>query len=409
MEIIKKIIHQLSWQMGAKFITAFSTIILLSIITRSFGEDGTGTYTLALTYLAFFYLAADLGLNGFYLSNYKDDPDLPNKLFNFRLWWSVILLVVSALILPSLPFSTTPFIFTVLLGGLSIVLNGIFNSTNLVFQHHLAYSKSSIAAALGSLASLLVAFALLQIQADVYFFALAPLFGWLVTTFICWILVKKFYRFRLMKPDLLFPVETLRVAWPVAATLVINTLYFRIDTFILSYTQSIATVGAYNLAYQIFQNILVIPAFIMNGYYPLMLRSMNEGSSFFKLHLKNAVLMMAGLGILGFIGIYLFSPWLIFLLTGGGFQGSVITLNILAISLPAFFLSALLMWIMMAKKLYKPLLGVYVLAFFVNFLANWYLIPLYSFIAASWVTVGSEYLILIMQVLMLLKFRNISK
>jgi O-antigen/teichoic acid export membrane protein len=124
MEIVKKIFHQLSWQMASKIVTAGATIILLSIITRSFGETGTGIYTLALTYLAFFYLATDMGLNGFYLGNYKDDPLLPNKLFNFRLWWSLILLLISTFALPFLPFSTTPFIFTVLIGAVSIVFNG---------------------------------------------------------------------------------------------------------------------------------------------------------------------------------------------------------------------------------------------------------------------------------------------
>lgn len=406
MDLVKKIFHQLSWQMIAKVISAFSTIVLLSIITRTFGADGTGVYTLALTYLAFFYLAADLGLNGFYLNYYAENPVLPNKLFNFRLGWSFILVIFSLVILPLLPFSTTPFILSVLIGGFSIVLNGIFNSTNFVFQHFLAYSKSSIASAVGSLASLVSALVLSMLHFPIYYFMIAPLIGWLITAILCWVFVRKYYHFTLSKPEWLFPIETLKTAWPVAATLLINTLYFRIDAFILSSTQSYADVGAYNLAYQVFQNILVIPTFIMNGYYPLMLRTMKENIDQYRKHFQNALFFMTALGGAGFVSLYLLANFIIRLLSGNGFEGSVTTLQILATSLPAFFVSSLLMWLMMAKKMYRLLLFIYLIALIVNFLANWYLIPAFSFIAASWVTVGSEYLILILQVLILLKYQK---
>ncbi len=406
MGIIQKVTHQFGWQMGSKIITTGSTIVLLSIITRSFGEAGTGVYTLALTYLAFFYLAADLGLNGFYLSEYQADTKLPNKLFNFRLIWSLFLTVIAVLLLPFLPFATTPFIFTVLIGAISIIFNGFYNSSNFVFQHELAYSKSSLALALGSLVSLAMAWILHIANAEVYWFVLAPLGGWIVTAILCWILVRNFYKFSLTKPDLFFPIETLRTAWPVAATLVINTLYFRIDAFILSSTQSFAVTGAYNLAYSIFQNLLVIPAFIMNGYYPLMLKSFRENLKVFNNHLQKAVFLMVGMGITGFLGLYFFSDLIIQILTGNGFEESVTTLHILATSLPAFFLSALLMWVLMAKKLYKQLLLIYLIALIVNFFANWYFIPKFSYIAASWVTVVSEYLILLLQVLILHRYRK---
>ena len=142
MELVYKIFHQLSWQFGAKVVSALSTVVLLSLITRFFGESGTGVYTLAFTYLAFFYLAVDFGLNGYFLSFYNEDKDLPNKLFNFRLWWSVLLFVVSCFILPLLPFATTEFIVTVLIGAFTIVLNGIFNSTNFIFQNqHIMFMR----------------------------------------------------------------------------------------------------------------------------------------------------------------------------------------------------------------------------------------------------------------------------
>lgn len=406
METVKKIVHQVGWQIGAKGVSALSTIFLLSLITRSYGESGTGIYTLAFTYLAFFYLAVDLGLNGYFLSFYNDDKDLPNKLFNFRLVWGGILSLLALLLLPFLPFATTPFIFAVGLGVLTIVLNGIFNSTNFIFQHHLAYSKSSIATIVGSLVSLLTAFLLSQTPLEIYYFALAPLTGWIANVATCLYFSKSFHVFTLERVDLLFPLETFRKAWPVAATLIVNTLYFRIDAFILSGVHSFADVGNYNVAYTIFQDVLVIPAFIMNAYYPLMLRSLKENFQVFKKQILIATSAMVILGVLGLLGVYALSPFGIWILTGGGFEGAVASLRILSFSFPAFFVSALLVWVLMARKMYKEMFVIYLIGFLVNFGFNWYFIPKYSYIAASWVTVGGEYLILSLQVLMLWKSKK---
>lgn len=392
--------------MAAKGVSAVSTLVLLSIITRTFGEAGTGVYTLALTYLAFFYLAADMGLNGYFLAHYGEDGKLSNELFNFRLVWSIGLVLISLILLPFFSFSTPEFIATVVIGGMTIVLNGIFNSTNFIFQYNLAYSKSSIATAVGSIASLTVAFLLSSGGVSVEFFAFAPLSGWLVTVATCLFFAKKFVKLRIEKPNWLFPLNTFKKAWPVAATLIINTVYFRIDSFILSANQNFSVVGSYNLAYQLFQDVLVLPAFIMNAYYPIMLVSLRENVMAFKKQFINAFILMGGLGLVAAVGVYLLSPFAILFLTGGGFESAVKTLNILSFSFPAFFLSALLIWLMMAKKLYKQMFVVYLVAFMVNLLLNIYLIPWFSFVAAAWVTVFCEYLILILQILILLKYRK---
>jgi O-antigen/teichoic acid export membrane protein len=323
-------------------------------------------YTLAFTYLAFFYLAVDLGLNGYFLSFYDQDKDLPNKLFNFRLVWSGILLVLSCLLLPFWPFSTTAFVITVLIGSATIVLNGIFNSTNFVFQHHLAYWKSSIGTIVGSLVSLAVAVPLAFSHLPIFYFALVPTLGWVANTAVCLALSKQFYFFKLEKVDLLFPLETFRKAWPVAATLVVNTLYFRIDSFILSGSKTFADVGNYNVAYTIFQDVLVIPAFIMNGYYPLMLRALKENYQVFKKEVLWGAGAMGGLGLLGLLGVYILSPLGIQILTGGGFDGAVSSLRILSVSFPAFFITSLLVWVMMARKLYKQMFFIYLFGFIFN-------------------------------------------
>lgn len=401
MNIFKKIIHQTSWQLLAKAVSAFSTIILLSVITRTYGENGTGIYTQAFTYLAFFYLASDLGLNGYFLPHFNEVENVANKLFNLRLWISAFLIVLSIVLLPLFPFATPEFTQTVIIGSLTILLNGIFNSANFVFQHNLAYSKSSLGTIASSIIQLIVVIFLAWLHSPIIYFGLAPLLGWLANLMVCALFLRQFYHLSITWPDLNFIKTTIKHAWPVAATLIVNTVYFRVDSFILSGVKNFSDVGNYNLAYQIFQDVLVIPAFIMNAFYPLMLRAMKENLKRFNQEVIRVGLVMGILGILGLFGTIILAPWGVHILTGKGFEGTISSLRILALSFPAFFMTSLLVWVLMAKKLYKQMFIIYFIGFLVNFGLNWIYIPQYSYIAAAWVTCIGEYLILVLQILIL--------
>jgi O-antigen/teichoic acid export membrane protein len=147
---------------------------------------------------------------------------------------------------------------------------------------------------------------------------------------------------------------------------------------------------------------MVLPVFVMNSFYPLMLQTINSVDKF-KNQIKLASIGLFFSSILVTIVTYLSAPFAINLITGAGFGGSVESLRILSLSFPAFFLSALLMWVMIAKKMYKKMFFIYTLGLLFNLVANITFIPQGSFIAASYITGISEYLILTAQIAILFK------
>jgi len=58
---------------------------------------------------------------------------------------------------------------------------------------------------------------------------------------------------------------------------------------------------------------------------------------------------------------------------------------------------------MVSKGKYKSMFAIYLIGLIANISLNFMFIPTYSFIAASWITVISEYLILTLQVVSLRK------
>lgn len=392
------------WQIVSKFATALSTFIILGFISHVYGEGGTGVFTLAFTYLGFFYLAADLGLNAYFLPklNENDNEDAANSLFNARLMWSLVLIVFANLLALALPFVDNNFRLLVLIGSITITTSSILSSCNLVFQYNLKYEYSLAGVTLGSIFNLIIITFLCLIQAPIPLLAMGALFGSLISSLIAISLAANFHRFSINLSQTKFLISTIKNAWPMMVTLGLNTVYFRIDTFILTANYSMSVVGTYNLAYQIFQTALVIPTYIVNSFFPILVETQKNNWNLFVKKIYSAAFILFGISVLGIVLTWVLAPLVIQIMTGGNFGGSAVALRILSLSFPAFFLTSLMMIIMIIRQEYKILLYIYLAGLVVNLLLNLVWIPQFSFIAASWVTVISEYAILILQTVIIL-------
>ena len=416
MQKILKISQQTLWQAIFKVVTTTGGFIILGIVSRKYGESGLGSFTLALTYLAFFYILADFGFNGYILNRLQVTPRQDSgqagyrlqlewrKLLGVRIIWGLILTFLAVI----LPFIFTPhlldFNLAVLIGVITIFLNSLFFCAQALIQVKLKYEYSLWPVFLSTPAGVFLIFYLSGTNSPVYLLTAGYVLSWIVYTAVIFLLVKKLISSLSPIFDKNYTTNLFKGSLPLAGTLTLNILYFRIDAFILSYYQNISSVGIYNLAYQIFQAVLVFPTYIMNAFYPFMLETFKFQISNFQFQIKNAAVLLGLVSILLSLITYHLSPFIIRIITGSGFSESVTSLQILSFGFPAYFLSALLMWVMVTKKMYKQLLLVYGLGLIVNIVANLIFIPQYSYLAASWVTGISEYLILAMQLLVLYRF-----
>lgn len=406
MQKILKISQQTFWQIIVKLITTISGLVILSVVSRNYNESGTGDFTLALTFLAFFYILADFGFNAEVLHRVKKEDQLLtkqefSKLFSTRIIWSLLLLIASLLITLLLPSHfSLDFKLSVILGSLIIVFYAINQTAQAIFQFLHRYDLDILPTILGVILGTLLIYYLGFKGYPLAYLILGYTLMWLTHAFFAgyfsWRLVNFKFSF-----DFYYLTKLFKTTWPIAGTLALNTIYFRVDSFILSYYSNSAEVGVYNLAYQFFQTALVLPTFIMNSFYPMMLETFKANLKVFQNQIKLAFLGLLVLGLFGSFLTYLTAPILIKIITSNGFSGSVTSLQILSLGFPAYFLSALLMWVMVTKKMYKTLFIVYLLGLLFNLIANLIFIPQYFYVAASWITGISEYLILGLQIVIL--------
>lgn len=406
MHKLLKISQQTFWQIIVKIATSGSGLIVLGIVTRTYGETGTGNFTLALTYLAYFYTIADFGFNAHVLqrlqgTGYRIQVEW-RKLLGARIFWGFLLTVISIVLAYTIfPNFSGDFKLAVLFGS-PIILFFAINITSLaLFQVKHRYDLDIFPTLLGVLICLTLVWFTAGRGLPVYLAVLGYLIAWFIHCFGTLILTRKFLNS--LKPifDTGYIKKLFADTWPIAGTLVLNTVYFRVDSFILAFYYPASVVGLYNVAYQIFQSLMVLPIFVMNAFYPMMLETIKLQITNYKFQIKIAVFGLLTTSFITGILTYLLAPLAVGLITGEGFLGSIISLRILSFSFPAFFLTALLMWMMIARKMYKKMFVIYALGLIFNLGVNLVFIPSGSYIAASWITVVSEYLILLLQIVVL--------
>jgi O-antigen/teichoic acid export membrane protein len=402
---LTSIFKQTSWQLIGKVVTSISTILILGAVTRSYGESGTGIFTLALTFISFFVLAADFGINAHILSRLLKDTLTWEwqKLLGMRLFLASVLTVMAVILALFWPDQSGLFKLTVILGLAAIIEAGVFTTTSAVFQSKLRFDLSILSTITGTLLTLITVFVLIGIKVSIPLLMVGYTLGWIISGVLALIFVREFVGSLRPSLDFTYVKKIIEESWPISATLILNTIYFRADTFMLSTLKNFADVGVYNVSYQIFQSLLVLPTFIMNSFYPLMLKYFAYDRPKFYSSLVNASLLMLAMALSGAFLTIILASWVISLITGGtSFIGSVSSLQILALGFPAFFLSSVLMWVLITYKKYKTMLVIYGVGLIINLILNYLLIPQYSYIASSWITVISEYLILSLQLVILI-------
>jgi len=396
------------WQIVARGISALTTFIITIIIGRRFGSVGLGDFVKITTYLAFFYLISDFGLNAVYLQKYisgKEDVSdgTWKSLFFLRVLMSTFLMLFAIVILTIFPHGTTQGYttlarFGILLFTPTIFLQALITSANVLFQKYLRYDLSALSGITGSLVSLVLIISFpraLDRSTGVTVAIASLLLGSFATTGIALLLTKKLYQ-KGPHPPIVSSMKSLFItSIPLGITLIFNLIYFRVDSIILTLTRSTTEVGVYGLAYKIFEVFLVLPTFVMNSIYPIMLRETNA-----KRNRESRSIVFRSLMFL-FISsiIVLLTLWYVApLITRikNDFNSGIELLRILALGIPFFFLSSLTMWMLIARKQQIILMFIYGISMMINIILNIMFIPTYGTTAAAWITVISEGIVLIM-------------
>jgi O-antigen/teichoic acid export membrane protein len=342
-------------QMIGKVATVASTLLIGRMIAdpQGLGKVGFDQYAIIVAYAAYFYIVTDFGFNAVAAKEISEDDSKTqayvSNLLSMRLVLSVVLMMVGLAALSFIQYSPTVkmgiIIFLCTIITQSIVTNG-----NVLFQARLRYIQSAIAVIVGSLVSLALSFIVYQSGGNLYGFLGALIAGSTTMAVISIIQVKAAIPLTLSFDWPLWR-HLVVAALPLGITIVLNLLYIRSGFFITSIVDE-QNYGIYTMAYRIFDAVLVLPVFMVNSLYPIMVKRLQEGRQPFSRLLVKALFGMVAASIVVLVSVWMIAPWAIALSSGNtSFEPAIEALRWLSLLVPLFFVSNILLW---AKETSEP-------------------------------------------------------
>ena len=421
---IKSIASNTFFQLASKVITMTITFALTIIISREYGSYGYGLFTLFQSFPVLFYMVADFGLNAIgtreISRNLKDINKIFNNVLFLRIFLSLILVIVS-IIATLVLYEDVNIRYGLILGALIIVSQTLVSTSNIIFQIKLRYDLSSLSNVISYIFLLVCVLLLVENRFDVailnFIYVLASFLAFIINIY----LLKRFDIRIDLNISRSYLKELMIMSWPLGLMFIFSQINFKADSIMLSLLKlpdlglnNIQTVGVYGLPYKIFEVLLVVPTFIMNSAYPVLLDSYNLNIKKFKNNFIKTVLVMSLIGtlvsLLGYIFISNFLTLdLIEKIFGSEFSYSKQLLLILISGIFVFFISQPLSWFMVIRDKQKILPLIYAVSAIFNVSLNYYLIPKYSFIASAYLTWISEGVILLLLLIFTFKYwpRNV--
>lgn len=418
-KLTRKVALNTLFQLLGKGVSLAVTLFATAFITRSFGEDGYGNFTLMTTFPAYFYLVVDFGMNAVAVrlmgEDRRENTLYFRSLYTLRVVMSLVFIAVALVFLPFIPFRTANLALVrwgIVLGLLTILTQSLFLSCNALFQKNLRYDRSVLASILGNIFTLVLVVLFLRRGFGLLWMVGSFVLGGVLMVFVSFVLVRLYVERLYPSFNLSLWKKLLKPALPLGAGLLLMVVMAKADMFILSVVElpsrlglsNERALGLYGLSYKVFENALVFPTFFINALYPIMIFQRKGDLRGLFWTVKKAGLFLLFFGLVFALGGYLLTPLVVRILAGPSFSGSVTALRLLFLGLPVFFPSALSVWLLVTLEKEKYIPPIYGLGALFNIAANLFFIPRYGFLAAAVTTGLTEVLVTALTVLFGLRF-----
>jgi len=409
MSLTRKVAYNTIIQIVGKVITTVISLFLVAALTRYLGVAGYGEYTTIFAYLAFFGVLADFGFFWILvreIANPKADINyVASNILTLRTVLGLAVYVVAYFVSFLIPQ------YAAIRVGIGIAaFSTLFlalNSTYVgIFQNKLRMDKAAITDVLGRIVILSLTLYLINIGSGLNLILWAFAVGNIVNlTASAW-LARSYVKIR-PAFDLTYWKAVFLQTLPMAVVLVLGLIYFRIDTFMLSLMKSSVDVGIYGPPYKVLEMILLLPTMFMGNIFPIITRYIHTNDEKIHVVLQKSFDFLLILAVpVTIITIYIANP-IIRIVAGGDFvvastitpifgvaATSVLALQILIVAAAFSYISIIFNYLVISLGKQSKLIWPNVIFVLFNVLANFLIIPHYSYIGAALTTVLTEFLVL---------------
>ena len=201
--------------------------------------------------------------------------------------------------------------------------------------------------------------------------------------------------------DLSFWKGVVKEAWPFALTAVFVSIYYWIDSVMLSYMKGDEVVGWYNAAYRLILFLLVIPSIYFTTLYPIMSRLFESSKDSLKLTFERSFKYMSMLAFPIGVGTTLLADRIIILIFGPEYMPASRALQILIWSVVCIYLSSSYGQLVRSSNKQDIEMKITAIGAVLNTVLNFIFIPKFSYVGASVTTLATEFFVLLVYIYVL--------
>ena len=395
MNHIQRIVQNTSFLLIGNIFSYIIGFLTITYTARYLGAENFGILSLALAITGLFGVFMDLGLSSWMIREISKDKSLTNKYYSniavLKIIFSILTFFLIVLVVSTIgyPQTVTNTIYLITLSMIFTSFYGIFNS---VFTAYEEMFYPSISIILNSILIFLGILITMYYQLSIIFFASWYIIASLVV--LVYSIIIYSYKFHLPKfgIDTGFWKSTIKEAWPFGVTTMLISIYYWIDSLILSIMVGNEAVGWYNAAYRLIFVLLFIPIVFNTVIFPVMSQFYSTSSDYLKISFEKYFKYITIIAIPIGVGTTLLANKIILLIFGPAYANSIIVLQILVWSAVFIFMSGAFARLLEVSNKQLVLTKISAILVIVNIFLNILLIPIFSYVGASIVTVITELL-----------------
>jgi O-antigen/teichoic acid export membrane protein len=400
MNTVQRIAKNTCILLAANIISRILSFFYIMYTARYLGAEGFGILSFALAFTGIFGVFADLGLGQLTIREVTRDKSLVGKyLVNISMMKLILVTITFGLIALTINLLGYPggAIKVVYLVALSVILGAFTGMLNSIFQAFERMEYHSLGQILNSFLMLVgVIFAIKYSFSIVGFAFLYFIVSLIVLGYSLLVLRWKFFNSSLAWAPLKVGIDwsfwksTIKEALPFGLAAIFTTIYFWIDTVMLSLMKGDDVVGWYNAAYRLIFVLMLIPTAVVSSIFPVISRLYVSSKNSVRLAYEISFKYLLIIGLPIAVGTTILADRIILLIYGKEFSHSIIALQILIWVALLMFLTYLLGNTLGAVDKQRKVLQVTGIGAVVNVVLNLLLIPRLSYVGASIVTVATE-------------------
>jgi O-antigen/teichoic acid export membrane protein len=374
------------------------SLAVTMLLTRHLGVAGYGSFVAVFVYMTFFASFADWGTQTILIRDLAQEPDFEHQVgvaLALRLGLAVSASLLAAATVPLFYRGQPQVLAGVLVALPTLLFGSIATTVTAAFQARLRMGRVALvevtaqAVSIGAVALLVVTGRPLR-EVIAGTVAASGIQAALLV-----VLARKVFAIR-PRIDLALSRQLLRRALPLGVSLLVTTIYFKVDALILSTLSGPREIGMYGLSYRVCEAIIGFPAVFVASMFPLLAAAARSSDATELRRLTQRAFDVLVLGAVpAVLGVVAVAPMLVRFIAGSSFGSAVPVLRVLVVGAGLMFVNGLFGHVLIALDKQRTLLRLSSGALLFNVVANLLAIPRLGALGAAAAATASEILLLV--------------